>query len=420
MGNKTHRSKIGLIGVAVLLIALLSGCISNGDPRLGASASTVTPTATNTPSAASGVAATVGDQTISMADFQMNVRFQRYQLISQFTQYYQYYSQYPGDPFGLRTQLDQLSSTLTQPTVMGGNVLDHMIEDIMIAKEAAKRGITVTDDEVNTAYQQIFGYFANGTPTPTIEPTAVAKSTLNPTQLAIVTVTPTVPVIPTETPGPTATLDPSATPAPSPTPYTAEGFKTVTTNFYTSMQSINITEPFIMSLLRTQLLGEKLSVAIGKDVPTTKDQVWARHILVADEATAQTVLTRLKNGEDFAAIAKELSTDTGTKDSGGDLGWFAQGTMVAEFDTAVFAMKVGEISQPVKTSFGYHVIQLLGHEVRPLSVSDLASAKSAAFNTWIQAQLTDPSIVRNDAWMQNIPSIPAFTAPNLDATTPTP
>src|SRR5450759_4238621 len=184
MGNKTHRSKIGLIGVAVLLIALLSGCISNGDPRLGASASTVTPTATNTPSAASGVAATVGDQTISMADFQMNVRFQRYQLISQFTQYYQYYSQYPGDPFGLRTQLDQLSSTLTQPTVMGGNVLDHMIEDIMIAKEAAKRGITVTDDEVNTAYQQIFGYFANGTPTPTIEPTAVAKSTLNPTQLA--------------------------------------------------------------------------------------------------------------------------------------------------------------------------------------------------------------------------------------------
>jgi parvulin-like peptidyl-prolyl isomerase len=303
---------------------------------------------------------------------------------------------------------------------MGGNVLDHMIEDILIAKEAAKRNLTVTDEELNTAYQQIFGYFANGTPTPTVVPTAVVESTLNPTQMAIVTLTPTAPVVPTETPAPTATLDPAATLAPSPTPYTADGFAKVTTNFYTSMQSINITEPFIKNLLRTQLLGQKLSAAMGKDIPTTKDQVWARHILVADEATAQTVETRLKNGEDFAAIAKELSTDTGTKDNGGDLGWFAQGTMVAEFDTAVFAMKVGEISQPVKTSFGYHVIQVLGHENRPLSATDLASAQSTSFNTWIQAQLADPSVVRNDAWTQNVPSIPAFTAPNLDAVNATP
>ena len=132
-----------------------------------------------------------------MADFQMNVRFQRYQLIMQYSQYYQFFQQYPGDPFGLRSQLDQIAATLTNSQSLGSNVLDHMIEDVMIANEAAKRGITVTDDELNKLYQQVFGYFPDGTPTPTVTPTEITQSTLNPTQLAIVTVTPTVPVTPT-------------------------------------------------------------------------------------------------------------------------------------------------------------------------------------------------------------------------------
>ena len=155
---------------------------------------------------------------------------------------------------------------------------------------------------------------------------------------------------------------------------------------------------------------------MAKEVPATQEQVWARHILVADEATAKTVLTRLQNGEDFAKVAAEVSTDTSNKDKGGDLGWFAKGAMVAEFESAAFALKVGEISQPVKTSFGYHVIQVMGHETRPLEASALASAQSAAFSTWVQGKLADPSVKKNDAWAQNIPNVPAFTAPNLDAT----
>lgn len=73
--------------------------------------------------------------------------------------------------------------------------------------------------------------------------------------------------------------------------------------------------------------------------------------------TAESVLKRLRSGEDFAALAKEFSID-GSKDKGGDLGWFGPGDMVPEFEKAAYALKPGEISEVVKSEFGYHIIKL--------------------------------------------------------------
>jgi len=87
------------------------------------------------------------------------------------------------------------------------------------------------------------------------------------------------------------------------------------------------------------------------------DEVTASHILVADEATAKDILAKLKAGEKFEDLAKQYGTD-GTKDSGGSLGTFGRGDMVKEFEDAAFALKAGEISDVVKTEFGYHVIKL--------------------------------------------------------------
>ena len=75
---------------------------------------------------------------------------------------------------------------------------------------------------------------------------------------------------------------------------------------------------------------------------------------------AEEVLKRARAGEDFAKLAKEFSTDPGSKDKGGDLDWFAKGAMVAEFDQAAFALKPGEISDIVHTPFGFHIIKLEG------------------------------------------------------------
>jgi parvulin-like peptidyl-prolyl isomerase len=88
------------------------------------------------------------------------------------------------------------------------------------------------------------------------------------------------------------------------------------------------------------------------------NQVHCAHILVKTETEAKKILERLGKGEKFANIARETSLCPSGK-HGGDLGTFGRGKMVKEFETAAFALKKGETSQPVKTKFGYHIIKRL-------------------------------------------------------------
>jgi peptidyl-prolyl cis-trans isomerase D len=98
----------------------------------------------------------------------------------------------------------------------------------------------------------------------------------------------------------------------------------------------------------------------------TAEERRARHILIAVEGddddaarkTAEGIAERLRNGEDFAKLAGELSTDAGTKNQGGDLGWVGRGMLPGPFEDALYGMQVGEISSPVRSDFGYHVIRL--------------------------------------------------------------
>ena len=113
-----------------------------------------------------------------------------------------------------------------------------------------------------------------------------------------------------------------------------------------------------------------------------EQEIHARHILVATEAEAKEIAERLKKGEDFAALAKEKSKDTGAE--GGDLGFFTRGQMLKPFEEAAFALDVGEISEPVQTQFGWHIIKVEEKRDQPLPTFD--QVKEAIMSQLVQAK----------------------------------
>lgn len=150
------------------------------------------------------------------------------------------------------------------------------------------------------------------------------------------------------------------------------------------------------SILANQAIGQALETAVTDEaVQAAYDAQYANaepvtewnasHILVATEEEAQAAIDRINGGEDFAAVAQELSTDTGSGAQGGELGWFGPGMMVPEFETGVAALEPGQLSAPIQSQFGWHVIRL--NETRPQEVPSLDEVRPE-----IEAQLQQEAI----------------------------
>ena len=95
-----------------------------------------------------------------------------------------------------------------------------------------------------------------------------------------------------------------------------------------------------------------------------EQEVRARHILVASKDKARELFEKIAHGSDFATLAKQNSIDPGSKEQGGDLGYFGRGQMVPQFEEAAFKLQPGEVSQPFETQFGWHIIQVDGRRDR--------------------------------------------------------
>lgn len=263
-------------------------------------------------------------------------------------------------------QIEQLQSQLGDSQTLGLQVLDDLIDDELIRQEAVRRGIVVTPEEVQLEIETQFGYERNP-PTPT--PTPI-----------------------------TTTL--TITPTPTVAPITLDRFQELyATTLKALGEQAGFSEADFHHIFEAMLLRQKLQEAMGQEVPTIADQVHARQIQVENEEQAQAILTLLGEGADeasildallvlladteelkteeeiraekdpqellaqltksedpFALLAQNFSKDTGNKDEGGDLGWISKGRMVPEFEAVAFSTPAGEISGPVETQFGWHVI----------------------------------------------------------------
>lgn len=142
---------------------------------------------------------------------------------------------------------------------------------------------------------------------------------------------------------------------------------------------------------------------MNKETFSQEEQVKASHILVETEEKAKEVIEKLKAGEDFVELAKQYSLDESNKESGGELGFFSRGQMVTEFEEAAFSLNSNEISDPVKTDYGYHIIKSeekkeakeADYEENKDSIKDilLADKISKGYEEWYKDKLSQYKVM---------------------------
>jgi len=370
--------------------------------------------------------AKVNNEKISVNEFQANVKFARYQLIQQYQgsmQIYQMFATNPEISANFESSLRQIKNQLSPQFsyLLGNQILDDMINNKLIKQKAKEFGLTVSDQDIDKEFQTAFYYFPAGTPTPESTATSINTSTFSPTQLAIITLTPT-PAKMSEEDLITETTDlasentndindiADSPPTATATEYTYAGYQEQYKKYIEQVMEIGISEKDFKNIVSTQLISNKVFIHITKDLQPEEEQVWARHILVVDSEKAKEVINKLNAGEDWATLAAEYSQDTSNKEKGGDLGWFGTGVMVKNFEDAAFSMEIGEVSQPIETEFGLHIIQVLGHELRQLNSSELQTYQQKIFNDWLESIKAESSVEKSDNWQDFIPLEPNIPA----------
>lgn len=391
--------------------------------------------------------ARVGTEQISTSEFQRAIRYTRFLQLDTLRRYRDLQRQSPDLAVYVEQQAQQIVDSMSSANAQsfGQQVLSNLIDDKLIRQEAARRGLTASPEEVQARLENNFGYYASGRPSET--PTATdlpaefltyVPPTLNPTTVAGWTPTPTITPTQTLTPTATATAGPSPTPLPTGTPFptstplSTEDYGTQVAGFTGDLKrDAGLSEADLRYFIESDILRTKLNEAFGAEVPTTEEQVHARHILVADQATAQQLYDMLQVGIDWDMLADQYGTDASSS-KGGDLGWFGN---YSGFDTTFVAKayetQVGTVSQPFQTQFGWHLVQVLERAQRPLTAAQISQARDAQLQTWLseqQAKISDdgtPLVEMLPIWSERVVSVPTVpldlqVAPVVPTETPGP
>ena len=362
--EKERRQRLNLIGVAVAIGCLILVILGLGvyQELVGKPAAPV---------------AKVNGVPLSTNIYQKRVRLERMMLDANMEMMRTQRSLYDPevDTFMLSIIDQQISQLSVQRDLLNTeSFVDELIQEELIRQAAQEAGVSVSPQEIDRKIEQEFGYSQE-------EPTPVPSPSTD-------TITPTAEITPTEVPSPstdTITSTAEITPTEVPTPMTRARFEELYGDFLTNLKNgTGLTEAEYTDVAEVTLLRGKMEEYVGQQVPTSEPQIRVRHILLDTEEEAQTVLQRLEDGEDFAALATEVSTDTLSAELGGDLGWIPKGEMDTAFDEVAFNLPVGEISDVVETPRGFHIILVEdSDDDRELDPEILDQRRRDAFQVWL-------------------------------------
>ncbi|MBV7329568.1 tetratricopeptide repeat protein [Chloroflexi bacterium TSY] len=332
--------------------------------------------------------ASLNGMEISVAQFRKRVRLEQVELQDRAVYLRKLEEEFGANEY-ITANLRNIENLLLEPERLGAPVWTHLLREILIRDEAARRNLIVDKEDVDGLLRSLVSTAEGGIVSPwrlfsplsgeALEMQSISQSIYEQRLL---------------------TLDQRL------------------------RKDVGMSLDEYREVLQLRLFTEKLEDSIADEsVSTTEDQVRARHILIyvdarRSEADALEIITKLRqeifDGSDFADIAATQSEDLSSSADGGDLGWFNREQWVEEFTDAAFSLAFGEISEPVKTRFGYHLIQILEeHPNRPKDQSRLSQESRQAFQAWLDGALAEAAIAEPDSF---VPYLPRFEQrPSTDA-----
>lgn len=296
--------------------------------------------------------ARVDGVTISAQKFQQRLYYERLLMRQQINLYQSYLMQLdPTDDTmlsfyqELQNAANDLQSQLSvsMAPFLGQQVLNSMMEEELVRQEAQARNLTVSQDDVTLALEEMLGY----------------------DRIAAATVTDTT---------------------------TIESFDSLYKNLDENyLKPSRLSEQDLRAMIEANLLREQLVTIIGADVPQTSDQVDPIIFAVDSEETGMAIRERIENGEDPTGLIVELNTDESEQTAGYALSWvpagYLGGQLGAEIEQVIFNTPVGTAAEPTLGLDGqYYVIYINGHEERPLDEATLRQMRDDQYNSWLETQ----------------------------------
>lgn len=342
---------------------------------------------------------------ISLRDWQERVVLERKQTIDTIDQLYEAVG---GDVNQLFQFAGQQLNTVASPAVLGQQVLLQMIDEVLIRAEAERRGISVSEAEVQQELEEQFDFYGGELP-----PTPDVTQTPEPTP----SVTPIVSADAEPTAAPETDVEPTVEPTPLPTntPVSQAGFDELYGERLSEFSELGGTEEQYRNRVELQLLSAKLQEAFAEEegLETTEEQVSILYISFQAEAEAEAVVAEINDGKPFLTAWNEVRSAanvTNTQPFASEFQFTAiesiSGSLGAEVGTVLETIEVGATSDVLANDTGrYIVLHLRGRENRPLSEARIDQQEREILQEWLVEAEKD-AIIYETRWEENVPDRP--------------